>query len=101
MPSLYSDGDDEEDAGREGEVTTALKEGKDKGNETIIKAKVKGKNKKVRKEKEDICYAQEGYEMVEQVGYGSENKDVSEEIMSEGIAPVTKHQKADTVPKQS
>ena len=60
LPSLNSDGDDQEDAGREGEVTTALKEGEDKVDETIIKAKVKGKNKKVRKEKEDICYAQAG-----------------------------------------
>ena len=49
LPSLYSDGDDEEDAGREGEVTTALKEGKDKVDEAVIKAKVKGKDKKIRK----------------------------------------------------
>ena len=41
-------------------MTTALKEGEDKVNETVIEAKVKGKNKKVRKEKEDICYAQAG-----------------------------------------
>ena len=60
LPSLNSDGDDQEDADREGEVTTALKEGEDKVNETVIEAKVKGKNKKVRKEKEDICYAQAG-----------------------------------------
>ena len=57
------------------------------------------KHKKIRKKEENIRNAETGEKLVEQVGHGSEKKDVSEEIMSEGIAPVTKHQEVDNVTK--
>ena len=41
MPSLNSDGDDQEDAGREGEVAAALKEGENRVDEDVVKSKVK------------------------------------------------------------
>ena len=41
MPSLNSDGDDQEDAGREGEVAEALKEGGKRFYEDVVKSKVK------------------------------------------------------------
>ena len=50
MPSLNCDGDDQEYAGREEEVNTALKEGIDKVDEAVIKV-ITGKNKKIRNEK--------------------------------------------------
>ena len=58
MPSLNSDGDDQEDADREGEVTEALKEGENRVDEDVVKSKVKRKNKKVRKKKDDIGNAE-------------------------------------------
>ena len=42
MPSLNGDCDDQEDAGRQGKVTTAFKEGKDKVDEAVAEAKMKG-----------------------------------------------------------
>ena len=41
MPSLNSDGDDQEDADREREVTEALKEGENRVDEDVVKSKVK------------------------------------------------------------
>ena len=41
MPSLNSDGDDQEDAGGEGEVAAALKEGENRVDEDVVKSKVK------------------------------------------------------------
>ena len=41
LPPLHRDVHDEEDAGREGEVTAALKEGEDEGEEAVIQTKVK------------------------------------------------------------
>ena len=41
MPSLNSDGDDQEDADREGEVAAALKEGENGSNKDVVKSKVK------------------------------------------------------------
>ena len=42
LPSLYSDSDDQEDAGRESKVAAALKEGKHKVNKAVVEAKVDG-----------------------------------------------------------
>ena len=99
LPPFHSDCDDQEDADREGEVAAALKKGEDESDEGVSESKVIRKYKKIRKKEENIRNAETGEKLVEQVGHGSENKDVSEEIMSEGIAPVRKHQEADTVTK--
>ena len=58
MPPLHCDGDDQEDAGGEGEVATALKEGEEEAEEAVTEAKVEGKHKKIRKKKEDISNAE-------------------------------------------
>ena len=47
MPSLYGDGDNEEDAGGEGKVTAALEKGKYKVDEVNTEAKVERKNKEI------------------------------------------------------
>ena len=67
MPSLNSDGDDQEDAGREGEVAEALKEGENRVDEDAVKSKVKRQNKKVREKKDDIGNAETGEKVVEQI----------------------------------
>ena len=67
MPSLNSDGDDQEDAGREGEVTEALKEGENRVDEDVVKSKVKWKNKKVREKKDDIGNAETGEKVIEKI----------------------------------
>ena len=67
MPSLNSDGDDQEDADREGEVAEALKEGKNRVDEDVVKSKVKRKNKKVRKKKDDIGNAEAREKVVEKI----------------------------------
>ena len=67
MPSLNSDGDDQEDAGGEGEVATAFKEGEDEADEAVIEAKVEGKHKKIRKKKEGISNAETREKLVEQI----------------------------------
>ena len=41
LPSLNSDGDDQEDADRESKVTDALKEGEGENGEAVTDAKVK------------------------------------------------------------
>ena len=61
MPPLHCDGDDQEDAGGEGEVATVLKEGEDEADE------VEGKYKEIRKKEEDISNAETGEKLVEQV----------------------------------
>ena len=100
LPPLHSDGDDQEDADREREVAAALKEGEDEIDEGVSGSKVIRKHKKIRKKEENIRNAETGEKLVEQVGHGSEKKDVSEEIMSDCFEPVTEHQKADNVSKQ-
>ena len=67
MPSLNSDGDDQEDADREREVTEALKEGENRVDEDVVKSKVKRKNKKVRKKKDDIGNAEAREKVVEKI----------------------------------
>ena len=67
MPSLNSDGDDQEDADREGEVAEALKEGENRVDEDVVKSKVKRKNKKVRKKKDDIGNAEAREKVVEKI----------------------------------
>ena len=67
MPSLNSDGDDQEDADREREVTEALKEGETRVDEDVVKSKVKRKNKKVRKKKDDIGNAEAREKVVEKI----------------------------------
>ena len=101
LPPLHSDGDDQEDADREREVAAALKEGEDESDEAVSESKVIWKHKNIRKKENNVSNTETGEKLVEQVGHGSENKDVEEEILSEGIAPVKKHQKADTVTKKS
>ena len=67
MPSLNSDGDDQEDADREREVTEALKEGENRVEEDVVKSKVKRQNKKVREKKDDIGNAEAGEKVVEKI----------------------------------
>ena len=67
LPSLDSDGDDQEDADREREVTEALKEGENRVDEDVVKSKVKRKNKKVRKKKDDIGNAEAREKVVEKI----------------------------------
>ena len=67
MPSLNSDGDDQADADREGEVAAALKEGENRVDEDVVKSKVKWQNKKVRKKKDDIGNAEGGEKVVEKI----------------------------------
>ena len=67
MPSLNSDGDDQEDAGREGEVAEALKEGENRVDEDVVKSKVKWQNKKIREKKHDISNAKPGEKVVEKI----------------------------------
>ena len=67
MPSLNSDGDDQEDAVREREVTETLKEGENRVDEDVFKSKVKRKNKKVRKKKDDIGNAEAREKVVEKI----------------------------------
>ena len=49
LPPFHSDGDDQEDADREGEVAAALKEGEDESDEGVSESKVIRKHKKIRK----------------------------------------------------
>ena len=74
LPSLNSDGDDQEDADGECKVTAALKEGEGKGGEAVTDTKVEGKNQKIREQKYYICNTKTGEKMVEKVGHGSETK---------------------------
>ena len=67
MPSLNSDGDDQEDADREGEVAEALKEGENRVEEDVVKSKVKRQNKKVREKKDDIGNAEAREKVVEKI----------------------------------
>ena len=67
MPSLNSDGDDQEDADREREVTEALKEGENRVDEDVVKSKVKRQNKKVRQKKDDIGNAEAREKVVEKI----------------------------------
>ena len=67
MPSLNSDGDDQEDAGREGEVAEALKEGENSVDEDVVKPKVKRQNKKIGQKKYDIGNAETGEKVVEKI----------------------------------
>ena len=67
MPSLNSDGDDQEDAGREGEVAAALKEGENRVDEDVVKSKVKRQNKKVGEKKDDIGNTETREEVVEKI----------------------------------
>ena len=74
MPSLNSDGDDQEDADRESKVTAALKEGEGKGGDAVTDTKVKRNKQKIREKKYYICNTETGEKMVEKVGHGSETK---------------------------
>ena len=69
MPSLNSDGDDQEDADRERKVTAALKEGEGEGGEAVTDTKVKRQHKKIREKKYNICNTETGEKMVEKVGH--------------------------------
>ena len=71
LPPLHCDGDDQEDAGGEGEVATAFKEWEDEADEAVIEAKVEGKHKKIRKKKEGISNAETREKLVEQIEHGS------------------------------
>jgi hypothetical protein len=60
LPSLNSDGDDQENADRESKVTNALKKGEGEGGEGVTDTKVKRKNEKIREKKYYICNAETG-----------------------------------------
>ena len=68
LPSFYSDGDNQEDAGREWKVTAALKEGEDKVYDTITEAKMEGQDKKIIQKKDVISNAETWQKMIEEVG---------------------------------
>ena len=74
MPPLHSDGDDEEDAGGEGEVAAALHEGEDEVYEAVIRTKVKRQHKKIRKQEDNVSNAETGEESVKKVEDCSETK---------------------------
>ena len=74
LPPLHRDGDDQEDAGREGEVTTALKEWEDELAEAVIKPKVERQDQKIGNEKKDISNTEAGEESVEKVELFSEKE---------------------------
>ena len=80
LPSLNSDGDNQKNAGRESEMAATLKKWKDKVNEVDTEPKVERKNKKIREKKDDISYTKTREEMVEQVGHGSEVKNILSSI---------------------
>ena len=72
LPSLNSDTDDEEDAGRISKMTAALDEREDKIDEAVSVSKVDGKNKRVGDKEEDISTAEAAQEMVENARDGPE-----------------------------
>ena len=74
LPSLNSDGDDQEYAEGESKVAAALKEGKGDGGEAVTNTKVKRKNQKIRDKKYYICNTETGEKMVEKVGHRDETK---------------------------
>ena len=67
LPPLHRDVHDEEDAGREGEVTAALKEGEDEGEEAVIQTKVKRQDQKIGNQEKNICDAEARKQLVEQI----------------------------------
>ena len=67
LPPLHRDGEDQEDAGGEGEVTTALEEWEDELAEADIKTKVERQDQNIGDQEEDICNAEAGEQVVEQI----------------------------------
>ena len=75
MPPLHRDGDDEEDAGGEGEVAAALHEGEDEADEAVVRAKVERQHKEIGKKEDNVSNAEAGEESVEKVEDCSETQD--------------------------
>ena len=74
LPSLHSNGDDEEDAGGEGEVAAALHEGEDEVDEAVVRTKVERQHKEIGKKEYNVSNTQAGEEPVEKVEDCSETK---------------------------
>ena len=101
LPPLNSDSDDQEDTGRQGEVTAALKEGENEGDEAVVEAEVKGQNNEIGEEEDNVSNTETGEESVKQVELVPVIKDSPIVSTSDGTRPVIEDKETDTVTQET